>query len=267
MGEEGLAVNKIKHNAHCMEEMVRLREECLINFQLPSLCDLQEDFNCIYFLNCQSFIGKENALKNDFNVKGSLVAGFVDTHLSTGETIEEFGNFGYQYQLADDERPSLGISVFSKIETDDSRNFIYRNNKNEKVGSCMVNNVKNMFSLGSSNKNLAIIFCYVTPNCPKEIYNQIFCDIDEYLGKIRSEHCVVLGDFNRNPEEIFDVFGSKLMQKGLKQLISEKTHDHGKRLDHLYSNLDEGQIKYGVLESLTNTDHRPIFIAVKKVHS
>ena len=62
LGEEGLAVNKIKHNAHCMEEMCRLREESLIKFQLPSLSDLQEDFNSIYFLNCQSLIGKENAL-------------------------------------------------------------------------------------------------------------------------------------------------------------------------------------------------------------
>ena len=112
---------------------------------------------------------------------------------------------------------------------------------------------------------MAITFCYVTPNCSKEVYDYLAYDIIDYLDEINSESCVVLGDFNKSPSEISNDFGAKLMYKNLRQIIKDKTHDHGKILDHIYTNLDDNQIKYGVLESLTNSDHRPIFISVKKM--
>ena len=216
-------------------------------------------------MNCQSFIGKENALKNDFNVKGSCVVGFADTRLSTDEYVDDFGEFPHEYQLTDDTRPSLGITSFSKIEVNHTKNVIYRNNKNEKVGSCMFMQVPNMIRSESFTEHLTIIFCYVTPNCSKEVYNKLSYDIIEYLDEVNSKSCVVLGDFNRSPFEISNDFGLKLMQKNLRQIIKEITHDHGKILDHIYTNLDDNQIKHGVLESLTNSDHRPIFISVKKM--
>ena len=258
-------MRKIKHNAHCMDEMRRLRQESQIRFKLPSLFDLQHDYHSIFFNNCQSFIGKVNALKNDFNVKGSLLAGFAETRLNVGENVEDFGEFGHQYHLADDDRPSLGISAFSKIEASHSNNVIYRNSKNEKVGSCMFIQVPNAFKEGSLSRDMTVVFCYITPGCSKEVYAKLSCDILAYLDKIESEHCVVLGDFNKSPSEINDVFGAKLMQKNLRQIISETTHDHGKKLDHIYTTFPENQIKYGVLESLTTTDHRPIFVSIKKV--
>ena len=70
-----------------------------------------------------------------------------------------------------------------------------------------------------------------------------------------------MGDFNRPPCKLQKCFSSKL-GTGVFQAINEPTHNQGGTIDLVFSNIE--QATCGVLDSLTKTDHRPIFISIPK---
>ena len=76
----------------------------------------------------------------------------------------------------------------------------------------------------------------------------------------------VIGDFNKSPTALPGSFSKRMKELGLNQLIDGPTHNRGNTLDHLYTNIGFDYIKFGILNSLTKSDHMPIFISVKKVN-
>ena len=77
---------------------------------------------------------------------------------------------------------------------------------------------------------------------------------------------VVFGDFNKNPAALPHSFSKKMEELGLVQLIEGPTHNRGNTLDHLYTNVGLDHIRFGILNSITKSDHMPIFISIKKVN-
>ena len=74
-----------------------------------------------------------------------------------------------------------------------------------------------------------------------------------------------MGDFNVNwldEVERRSLYNLVINENGLKQLISSCTTDNGTLIDHLYTNLIEGDIQAGTLETYFG-DHKAIWVSVK----
>ena len=222
---------------------------------------MQNDYFNITFLNCQSFTNKQGALANDFNIRGSSVVGFADTKFKEGEELDLNG-FDEHYFLSCNDRPSLGLAAYSKMEATNQLNYILYNEKHNPVASLLFLHFEKLFNLDCP--SFTLVICYVSPKSSNDVYSSLSSKILDYLKNFRSHYSAVVGDFNRSPNEILSTFGSPLLSVGLKQLIDQPTHDHGKILDHLYSNLPSSIVRSGTLDSLTNTDHRPIYVSIKK---
>ena len=107
-----------------------------------------------------------------------------------------------------------------------------------------------------------ISYLYILPDSPSEVY------IDA-LDKIRTIHSpeiplILMGDFNKNPNMLPSAFTEGLKEFCLRQLIRNKTHNRGNILDHIYTNIADDFLKYGILNTLTKSDHIPVFISIKK---
>ena len=50
---------------------------------------------------------------------------------------------------------------------------------------------------------------------------------------------------------------------GMQQLITGMTHNRGNTLDHIYTNICKDGLRFGQLNSLTKTDHLPIYVSLK----
>ena len=94
-------------------------------------------------------------------------------------------------------------------------------------------------------------------------YAHIAFEICNKLNDMKVQNVIIMGDFNRQPAEM-NCFLEPLNAFNLRQLITGATHDFGRTIDHIYSNLPDSKLISGSIDSLTNTDHRPIFISIKK---
>ena len=102
------------------------------------------------------------------------------------------------------------------------------------------------------------------PEAPSLVYSEVA----SFFGIIAKQNIsmVVFGDFNKNPTALPRSFLSKMKELGLNQLIQGPTHNRGNTLDHLYTNIGLDQIRFGILNSLTKSDHMPLFISIKKIN-
>ena len=71
-----------------------------------------------------------------------------------------------------------------------------------------------------------------------------------------------MGDFNRSPDKLQKCFSDILGLTNVDQKIKEATHNQSGILDLIFTNIDS--VICGVLDSLTKTDHRPIFVSIPK---
>ena len=250
LGEEGLALGRIKHEQLSINEMERLRLEARLQLTLPCLFDLENEYFNVYFLNAQSILGKFRALESDWNIRGCSVVGIVDTRFKQGEerNLANFQQPGIFY--SNNTRPSLGIAVYSKVANNFHCHFLLTEGK----GSMVVVRYESL--------KVNISYLYILPDSPSEVY------IDA-LDKIRTIHSpeiplILMGDFNKNPNMLPSAFTEGLKEFCLRQLIRNKTHNRGNILDHIYTNIADDFLKYGILNTLTKSDHIPVFISIKK---
>ena len=223
------------------------------------------------FLNCQSFIGKKK-LENDYNLKSCQAVGFADTRFTEAtepQSFSDFHNFkskesdhSYHRFYSNEERPSLSLAVFNKIKPYDVENLRFRYNL-QHLASCIRMTYRNLFQIKGVSQNVTVFYCYILPNSPNEIYISLAKEIETSFFQNDSK-LIVLGDFNKEPKMIDNIFGNTLRKLGINQLIESVTHDQGHILDHVYTNIDKDFVKCGILDSITNTDHRPIFVSIRK---
>ena len=211
-------------------------------------------------------------MNNDFNFKSCEAVAFADTRFSEHTQPESFSNFddfkadesepSYHRFYSNEERPSLSLAVFNKIKPFEVENvkLCY---KFQHLGSCIRSKYKDMFKIGGVSQNVIVFYCYILPNAPNEIYISLAKEIERIFNGDNSK-LIILGDFNKEPKMIDNIFGKSLKKFGINQIIESVTHDQGHTLDHIYTNIDTNFIKYGILDSITNTDHRPIFVSIRK---
>ena len=255
-GLAGFGEKKISHDGRCIQEMERLRRDCQLSFTMPSLYNMNE-FSSIVFMNAQSLCAKLPAIQSDWNIKGSLVFGVADTRF---EPSREQNMNGFDFPpcfYSNIDRPSLGIAVYNKIA---HQRFISREFfcNNEIKASLVLMEYPN-FDINGIKENLIVCFLYVLPSSTNTIYR----NVASYLKSlIQGNEFVIMGDFNRNPERLQDSFGKVLGVDCNDQKINVATHNLDGTIDLIYTNIDNA--KCGVLNSLTKTDHRPIFISIPK---
>ena len=158
-----------------------------------------------------------------------------------------------------DEYLSSGIAVYNKIPYSwyDSKQF-YRGNE---IKASLVAMKYQNFLIDGSKSDLLISFVYILPNANDIIYENVALYYKDLI-KGTDLKFVVMGDFNRNPEKLRKCFNAKLGLTNKEQKISESTHNQTGIIDLIYTNIDTAVC--GVLDSLTKTDHRPIFVSIPR---
>ena len=96
----------------------------------------------------------------------------------------------------------------------------------------------------------------------------VYSQAASFFAKLAKQNLpmIIIGDFNKNPNALPGSFLKSMKELNLKQLIKGPTHNCGNTLDHVYTNLDLNIIKFGILNTLTKSDHMGIFISVKKMN-
>ena len=78
-----------------------------------------------------------------------------------------------------------------------------------------------------------------------------------------SDPIIIMGDLNKNPADMCSSFMRLARKLNLSQIITVPTHIQGNTLDHVWTNLNSNMIYANTFETLTRSDHLPVFIAVK----
>ena len=258
LGEEGLAEKKITHNAKCIKEMNRLRKFCQLSISLPCLFDIQNEYSSILFLNAQSVRSKIRTLENDWNVKGSAIFGIADTRFEPSREMKMAGFSASECYNSNPSHPSLGIAVYNKIENNFFECKQIGNGTNDKA-SIVAMSYPN-FPISGEVCDILVSFLYVLPNATDDIYVQMANFYKDLINKFKCKF-VIMGDFNRPPSKLHKCFQSKLGMNVV-QKINVPTHNQGGTIDLIFTNIKEANC--GILDSLTKTDHRPIFISIPK---
>jgi hypothetical protein len=260
IGPEGLAESKITHDTRCIQEMERLRLDAKMELLLPCLFNLKDNFNSIYFLNAQSISGKMAALERDWNIQGSSVLGIIDTRFEKGNERELPGFTQPSVFFSHNERPSLGVAVYSKLCHAQGLCQLLGSNQ----GSIVSIKYPNFYVVDNNQLDVIVSFVYIMPEASSIVYSQAAGFFEKLANQNLS--MIVIGDFNKSPTALPGSFSKRMKELGLNQLIDGPTHNRGNTLDHLYTNIGFDYIKFGILNSLTKSDHMPIFISVKKVN-
>ena len=100
---------------------------------------------------------------------------------------------------------------------------------------------------------------YVLPSSSNAIYENLALYLKTLVD---GNPFVIMGDFNRNPNDLEHCFNEVLGVVGNDQKINVATHNLDGTIDLIYTNIKNARC--GVLNSLTKTDHRPIFISIPK---
>ena len=114
-------------------------------------------------------------------------------------------------------------------------------------------------------RDIVLFFLYIMPEGSIQVYKkaaELIALVSENADP--STKMAIFGDFNKNPENMPSEFSLILQTLGLRQLITHPTHLRQNTLDHIYTNIDSDMIQFGVLNTLTKSDHLPIFLSVKK---
>ena len=154
--------------------------------------------------------------------------------------------------------PSLGIAVYNKIENNFFEYKQIGNGTNDKA-SIVAMSYPN-FPISGEVCDILVSFLYVLPNATDDIYVQMANFYKDLINKFKCKF-VIMGDFNRPPSKLQKCFQSKL-GKDVVQKINVPTHNQGGTIDLIFTNIKDANC--GILDSLTKTDHRPIFISIPK---
>merc|ERR1712002_142999 len=161
--------------------------------------------------------------------------------------------------ITDDDHPSLKMAVYNKIDYRKSviKHFATRGVRKATMVSLIY---ENFYASNNCWTDVMLSFIYVLPNSNNRIYEEI----GRYLkSHIDVSKMIIMGDFNRHPNKMKD-FMKHLTEFQIEQKIVHPTHDQSGTLDHIYTNIHADDIRCGVLNTLTKTDHRPIYISIKK---
>ena len=260
LGHEGLAETKIRHDVRCVQEMERLRLNGKLDMSMPCLFDMQDEYNSVLFMNSQSVIGKLVALENDWNVKGCCIFGIVDTRFQEGKAMpmKEFGQ--PSVHLSSNDRPSMSVALYSKIASTQNLGQNFCQN-----GVIVTAKYPKFYKENEQFCDIILFFLYIMPESSIQVYKEaanliaIVAENTDPLTKM-----AIFGDFNKNPVNMPKEFTTVMQTFGMKQLINSPTHLRQNTLDHIYTNINSNFIKFGVLNTLTKSDHLPIYLAVKK---
>ena len=129
-------------------------------------------------------------------------------------------------------------------------------------GSMIIAKFPNFVIVNGKKQDVFISFIYILPDATSAVYCDAVAKLTD-LNPTGAGLMFVMGDFNKNPENIPSGFKQRMSNLGLQQIISGMTHNRGNTLDHIYTNVCKDDLKYGRLNSLTKTDHLPIYVSLK----
>ena len=129
-------------------------------------------------------------------------------------------------------------------------------------GSIIIAKFLNFFTINGKFQDLFICFIYILPDAISAVYSDAVAKLTD-MNPTGAEFMIILGDFNKNPENIPSGFKEGMSNLGMQQLITGMTHNRGNTLDHIYTNICKDGLRFGQLNSLTKTDHLPIYVSLK----
>ena len=120
--------------------------------------------------------------------------------------------------------------------------------------------LKNFITVNNNFQDLSIAFVYVLPNSTGKIYEESL----DFIFSNACQNLIILGDFNKNPNDLTKKIQGEFKKRNMSQLIKEPSHLLGNILDHIYCNLDQSLIaSSGILSNLTKSDHYPIYLSLR----
>ena len=161
--------------------------------------------------------------------------------------------------FSNDEHPSLGLAVYNKIPFYQPYQKIVHNRENEVKASVVAMKYSDFLIKGEKTE-LLVSFLYILPNCRNHVYESVAKELKSLICNKDIKY-IIMGDFNRNPNQL-KCFLSILKLQNKDQKIKQPTHDQNGVIDLIFSNIECAT--YGVLNSLTKSDHRPIHVSVPK---
>jgi hypothetical protein len=160
---------------------------------------------------------------------------------------------------SNDDHPSLGLAVYNQIPFHQPFQKVILNRENVVKASLVAMKYPN-FLINGEKSELLVSFLYVLPNARNYDYESVAKELKSLITN-KDIKFVIMGDFNRNPNQL-KCFQSILKLQNKDQKIKQPTHDQNGVIDLIFSNIECAT--YGVLDSLTKTDHRPIYVSVPK---
>ena len=219
---------------------------------------ISENFQIMYH-NVRSLHAHIIDIRSDPNFTNADINIFSESKLCKENTDESVKIPGYSlyrhdFQKSNNARSLYGLAIYSKVPL--SQDQIRKERKVFHSGGVV--EIIWMFIKFPSHEEqtLNIMGVYISPKVSKD-------DLNNYLIRCftnLSGPSVILGDFNidhvkTNPYGILQNY---------RQCITNPTTDYNSLLDHIYTNMDQEQIRCGVFESYFS-DHKPIWAELKLI--
>ena len=241
--------------------MTRLRENALLNSDIPFLYkDISGTFK-ILFQNVRSLHLHFPDVASDYNVKAAEINIFVETALCSNDNNDLYHIPSFQLSRNDfmphDTRTPYGTAVYVKENVHLSSEPL----------RCNYNDVEmTLIRVNQPVHDLHIIGIYRSKS---KVKTSRFIDALKHLHSniINDPNApvIIMGDFNINfMESTSDknsLYKYLIEEEQYEQLINEFTTDYKTQIDHIYTNIPERVKNSGVLESYFS-DHKPIFVSL-----
>ena len=125
-------------------------------------------------------------------------------------------------------------------------------------GNASIVDVNGTFQLMAINvKGVTIISVYISSNCNN------FEAITNFLYQHKTDKCLVIGDFNFNPNSS-NKLTNYLKESNFTQLVQSPTHKDGNTIDHVYVSEELLASTFTDAHYVYYSDHQGIFINISE---
>ena len=258
--KKGFQAKDVTHDPRCCVEMKRLRTERQLTLRMDCFHDLKQNHKIIVSYNSCSIRNKIQTIESDLNFQKADVLGIIDSRYQENEG-DQLSCFDQPPIISSvHSRVTLGQVVFSK-ETITNDNFKIIEINGQQCASITSIKIKKIFKTNLNFRNIVIFFVYVVPNCLNHVYEKLLLHVQEHSKT--GDPIVMMGDLNKNPRDMCRSFMNLAENLKLSQIIKAPTHIQGNTLDHVWTNLNANLVYGNTFETLSRSDHVPIFLAIK----
>ncbi|CAB3983616.1 ATP-dependent DNA helicase PIF1 [Paramuricea clavata] len=251
-----LCESKISVDTKVVQEMQLLRNEYKLDLCFTPLYMLNRSDLKICYLNARSLHKHIQDVRKDINYSSADILIFAETRFCSQDPDEMYEIEGYRLfrndDTSDSNRPYHGTAIYSKLPM---LNGYPRARNGNGIEFTIIKTVQC--------PDLIIIGIYRSPRVAVSslLTTLRACILEENP----SSQVIIIGDFNinwLNELERRSLYSLMINELSLEQLISTYTTDNRTLIDHLYTNLNKGEVHAGILETYFS-DHKAIWASVK----